>query len=201
MKLIYRKMKLWLMQTKVYHWALKSVIPYIRFTTYYTSFKGKVYHQGYDVLEPGDVILTIDDKKLTSMLIPGLWAHAAFCVSKDKKWEISEMTHTDYTKSTFFDICKESTRVCILRMTKSNPKYRDDMIRKCKSFVGVPYDDYFKLGIKALSCAELIYESDTSRLIGANLEDVAGLGQLYISPDGLYNAENLDVVWDSRPIL
>ncbi|WP_247627962.1 hypothetical protein, partial [Aeromonas genomosp. paramedia] len=77
-----RKLLLFIMQTKTYNWLLKSVIPYIRFTTYYTSLRGAKYHEGYDLLRPGDVIVTRDRLKLTTMLIPGYWAHAALCIGK-----------------------------------------------------------------------------------------------------------------------
>ena len=66
-----RKLKLWFMQTQFYAWLVKSVIPYIRFTTYYTSMRGKKYHKVYDATKPGHIILTTDKRKLTTFLIPG----------------------------------------------------------------------------------------------------------------------------------
>ena len=104
---LYKRLLGGFMQTKIYEYLLKNIIPYIRFTTYYTTLNGKKYHEMYEQLKPGDVILTTDKKKLTSLLIPGEFSHAAFCVSLDKKWETSEMTHEDYRKSCFFDLCKE----------------------------------------------------------------------------------------------
>lgn len=197
MKKIYRKFLLWLTETKLYNYALKHVIPYIRFSTYYTSFRGWKYSRGYQILKPGDGVLAIDKKKLTTFLIPGEFSHAAFCRSKDGQWEITEMTHNDTTHSTFFDICKEADRVVIYDCPDWTDEYRQEMIAKDMELGDVPYDNRFKLGIAALSCSERNYEIDFERLLGANLEDVAGLGRPYISPTGLYKAKNVRIKWDS----
>ena len=197
MKSLYRKMVSWVMQTQVYKYLLKYVIPYIRFTTYYTSLRGKKYHALYEKLKAGDVILTIDKKKLTTMLIPGDFSHAAMCVSLDKNWEVSEMTHDDYTKSCFFDICKESDRVVIMRTREATDTQIFNAIKKCKSFEGVEYDSEFTMGISALYCSELVYQAYENNLIQADLEDFVGLGRPYISPVGLYKAKNLKVIIDS----
>lgn len=193
---LYKRLLGGFMQTKIYEYLLKNIIPYIRFTTYYTTLSGKKYHEMYEQLKPGDVILTTDKKKLTSLLIPGEFSHAAFCVSLDKKWETSEMTHEDYRKSCFFDVCKESDRVVILRPNLSSKSILSAII-KCKSFQNTKYDVNFYLGVKALYCSELIYQSFEKNELGVDLSDLVGLGRNYISPDGLYNATNLDVVIDS----
>ena len=185
------------MQTNFYAWLVKKVIPYIRFTTYYTSMRGIKYHKIYDAIKPGDIILTTDKRKLTTFLIPGEWAHAAVCVSKDKTFEVAEMTHTDYTKSTVADVCFEADRVRVLRGNDFTPEYTEKFIEKCKSFDGVPYDDQFVLGVKALSCSELVWASDYEDRLGVSLKDVAGLGRDYISPTGIFKAKHIDLVIDS----
>ena len=193
-----KKLLVWLMNTEFFEWLLKNVIPYIRFTTYYTSLRGAKYHEGYDKLKPGHIILTIDKKKLTSLLIPGSFAHAALCLSKSgPDYEIAEMTHTDYTKSYFFDICKEADRVVILECLDWDHRYVRAVIDKCLEFEDAVYDVKFGFGVKALYCSELVYQSDFERRLDVNLEDLAGLGREYISPDGLYKAKNVRVVWDS----
>lgn len=195
---IFRRFKLWLTETKLYSWALYNFIPYIRLTTYYTSMQGKVYHKLYEKLKPGHIILTLDKKKLTSFLIPGTFSHAGLCISKDQEWECSEMTHLDYTKSAFADMCFQSDRVVILECTEWDEEYTNKIIERCKDLDGTKYDIKFELGIKALSCAELVYEADYERRLTVSLEDVAGLGRLYISPDGLFKADNVIIVADSN---
>lgn len=198
MKKLYRRIVAWLMSTSFYEYVLRHIIPYIRFSMYYTTLRGFAYHELYDQLQPGDVILSYDKKKLTTLLIPGQFSHASMCVSLDNIWEVSEMTHTDYTKSTFFDICKESDRVVIMRCINSTPDVVDGAVERCKGFVGAEYDFEFKLGVKALYCSELVHQSYANNFLEANLEDVAGIGREYVSPTGLYKAKNLVVVADSN---
>lgn len=198
----FRPLLVWLTNTKFYAWLLIHVIPYIRFTTYYTSFKGWKYHRGYKLLQPGHIVLTRDDKKLTTVLIGGKFTHAALCVGKFgteqyPTYEIAEMTHTDYTHSHFFDICKEADRVIILECVDFDPEYVKKMIAMCQSFKDATYDVTFDFGIKALYCSELVYQSDFERRLKVNLDDLGGLGRQYISPTGLYEALNVKVIWDS----
>ena len=110
-----KRLVVWLTNTKLWAWLLIKVVPFIRFTTYYTDFRGHQFIIGYKRLQPGDIILTKDKRKLTTVLIGGEFTHAALCVNLGRPYEIAEMTHHDYTKSFFFDVCKESDRVVILR--------------------------------------------------------------------------------------
>jgi len=153
--------------------------------------------RGYRLLQPGDIVLTNDAWKLTSFLIPGVWTHAALCVTRDSEFEIAEMTHTDFTRSTFFDLCKEATRVAILRCADWDAEYIPKVIQKCLSFGKVKYDITFGQGPEALYCSELIIESDVEHRLKASNEDIHGLGMPYISPNGIFKSENIVVVWDS----
>lgn len=198
-KALYRKLILMLFDTKLYRWLLLSVFPYVRFTCYYTSFRGWNYMRGYKYLKPGDIVVTNDKWKLTSLLVPGEWTHAALCVDIHKEFEIAEMTHTNYTKSTFFDLCKESTRVAILQCTDWDENYiKNTVIPTCLGFENVLYDIKFENDIKALYCSEMVMASDTEHRLQASNEDVLGLGMPYVSPMGIYTAKNIRVVWDSN---
>lgn len=192
-----KRFLLWMTKTRFFSWLLLHVVPYIRFTCYYTSFRGWKYHRGYKFLQPGDILLTNDRWKLTSLLVPGEWTHAALCVNKDSEFEIAEMTHTNFTRSTFFDLCKESTQVAILRCRDWDEEYTNRVITQCLSFDGTPYDTSFENDFKALYCSELIVASDVAGLLKVSHEDVLGLGMPYVSPDDIWQAENVDVIWDS----
>jgi hypothetical protein len=182
-----------------YYYLVSSVIPFIRFSFYYTSFKGQDFYRGYNILRPGDIVLSTDDKKLTSVIIGGDFSHAALCVTKDEIFEIAEMTRKNYTKSTFFDTCKESTHVLIIRCEDWDKEYINNIvIPRCLGFQDAKYDVEFKIGVKNLYCSELIYMSDYEKRLQVNLEDLAGIGREYISPTGLYKAKNIRVVWDSN---
>lgn len=192
-----KRLIVWFTNTKLWSWLLIEVIPFIRFTTYYTDFKGLQFINGYQRLQPGDIILTKDKRKLTTVLIGGEFTHAALCLNLGRPYEVAEMTHHDYTKSFFFDICKESDRVVILRCHDFDKAYIAKMVAKCESFQECRYDTAFDLGVKALYCSELVYQADFERRLKIDLSDLAGLGRQYISPTGLWEAQNCSVVFDS----
>lgn len=197
MKSLYRRAVRWIMDQDWYYWLLTHVIPYIRFTTYYTNLDGVRYHKLYDILQPGDIILTTDRKKLTTLLIPGEFSHAGMCVSTNGSWETSEMTHEDYSARCFFDMCKESDRVVLLRYI-GDQDIIDQAVHRCKGFFGTRYDIRFELGVKSLYCSELVYQSyGEGNPLGVSLDDVVGLGVKYISPVGLRNGSAVVVVGDS----
>ena len=198
LKRLKNKFLIWLMETKLYNYLLLHVIPYIRFSMYYTSLRGWKYHQGYKLLKPGDIILTQDSKKLTSFVIGGEYSHAALCVSKDGEFEVAEMTHTNYTKSCFFDLCKEADKVALIRCKDWDKEYIQKVIAKCHTFKDAIYDNQFKFGMKTLYCSELIYQADFEHRLDVSLEDLMGIGRDYISPYGLFLAKNIEIIWLSQ---
>ena len=191
-----RKFIFWLMKQKSWRWLLMKIVPYVRFSMYYAKLRGWQYHQAYSVLKAGDILLSVDNKKLTSLLIPGVFTHASFCVSKDGIFEIAEMTHENFLKSCLFDIFKEADRVVILRADWSDD-YRESSIARCRTLERCNYDVQFDLGVDSLYCSELVYQSDFRRTLDFDLSDLAGLGRKYLSPDGIYACKNLTVIFDS----
>jgi len=185
------------MQTKPYGWLLKHVIPFIRLTTYYSNFDGHRYEEARAVVQPCDYILTTDDLKLTSYIIPGVVDHAALVLTGHM--EIAQMTHKDFTIDTLFDICKESTRIVVMRCPDiyEDHAYKVKMGLKVAGFKGAKYDGQFTLGVNALYCSELVYQADYEHRLKCNLEDLAGLGRPYISPTGLLCVANAKCVYDS----
>lgn len=223
--LMKKKFILWFMSTGVYRFLIRKIIPFIRFSPYYTKFRGHKYHMGYYYLRPGHIIATIDYCKLTGILIPkvtgGISSHAALCIGKrDPKCpdlyystinpspesgeglEVVEMTHLDFTYSDFFDLCKESDRVIIFECSDWDELYVRRVIAKALECRDKKYDVLFSHDFSSLYCSELIYYADllagygTPRL-KADLSDLMGLGKPYISPDGLLCAKNSRAVWDS----
>jgi len=200
MKNIYRKFILKIFQSALMSFIILHIIPYIRFNFYYSDFRGWKYKRGYRLLEAGDIIVTKDKWKLTSYLIPGEFTHASLCLDKspNSEFEIAEMTHTNFTKSTFYDLCREATRVRIIRCNDWDKYYiKNIIVPTCKSFKDVCYDTCFELGVKALYCSELIVQCDLEKRLIVNYEDIVGLGIPYISPTGISKAKNVKIIWDS----
>lgn len=194
-----RKLLVWVTNTKAWSWLLLKVLPFIRFSMYYTDFSGRQFYVGYRRLKAGDIILTKDKRKMTTLLVGGEFTHAALCVNlRDDRFEVAEMTHHNFTKSWFFDVCKESDRVVILRCKDFDEEYIRHVVEKCHSFSDCAYDVEFDLGTKALYCSELIFQSDFERRLKVDMSDVKGLGRQYVSPTDLYEADNVEVVFDSE---
>jgi hypothetical protein len=196
---IKRRFLLWLMQTRFYVWLMLHVIPFVRFSMYYTKIEPSIVAIGYKYLEPGDFILAVDKKKLTSLLVPGIFTHAAFCIAKGmyKKAEISEMTHENYHLTTWCRFCNESDRVVIIDNPKWSQRYRNEMVKKDKTFKDCKYDTSFEFGINALYCSEKNYHLDFKRTLGIDTSDLCGLGRKYVSPDDIAHASNARWKWDS----
>ena len=215
-----KKLKLeilfWIMKQKWYQWTMIHVVPFLRFSTYYALPSNKEFQKwgalsrrGYKHLKPGDIILTVDDKKLGSMVIGGATAdhtgendfipsHAAQCIGKGDDFEVAEMTHHHYTRSAWEDLCFEATRVVIMRCESFDDAYINDVvIPTCLGFKDKKYDLTFSMGIDTLICSELVYFADKERRLIVNLDPILGF-KPYISPLGLYKAENCFVVWDSE---
>lgn len=191
-------------------------MPYLRVSTYYALPSnphyekwGALAERGYEKLQPGDIILALDEKKLASIIIgqataeedpnsyPFVPSHAALCVSKNRTFEVAEMTHLDYTKSTWHDVCYEATRVVIIRCDDFDKDYiKNVLIPTSLSFDGKKYDVKFAQGIDELICSELVYFSDKEHRLDVSLDPVLGF-QPYISPVGLLKAKNCKVIWDS----
>ena len=196
-----KKILIWLTNTKAFSALLLKIIPYIRFSVYYTPFRGNKYNDAYKLIKRGDYIVMRDAAKATTLLIGGDWGHAGMFMGKvteGARYEVAEMTHHNYTKSDFFDICKESSDIAIFRCKDFTPEYIDEMLNKCKSFEDAQYDVGFEMGVRALYCSELVYQADFERRLQVNLADLHALGRQYISPVGLSKALNVECIYDSR---
>lgn len=218
---MFKKLKysflVWLMRTKPYLWSMKHLIPFIRFTTYYALPDNKAFQQwgalanrGYLQLRPGDLILAVDSQKLTSKIIGAatkevgghvpyfMPSHVALCVAKGGDFEVAEMTHHDYTKSTWSDVCSQATRIVIGRIKDWDEVYvNNTIIPMALSFTNKKYDDAFVMGVDSLACSELPYFADLENRAKVDLSPVVG-DNPYITPVGWMLAKNVKVIWDSN---
>jgi hypothetical protein len=216
-KKIWYEFLFWLTGTSLYLWSMKHLIPYIRFSLYYSIPDNKLFPQwgalekrGYKYLKPGDLIFTIDNKKFSSKIIGSATkevggkepyfvpSHIALCVNLGSSFEIAEMTHLDYTKSTWEDVTRGSTRVVIGRCKDWDSQYvQDTIIPIAKSFENKKYDDRFEMGQNSLACSELPYFADSERRAEVDLSPLIGT-KPYITPAGWILAKNVEIIWDSN---
>ena len=220
-KKLWHQFQFWLTGWESYSWLMKHVIPYIRFTTYYALPSNERFEQwgplerdAYTYLRPGDLIFTVDEFKLSSKVIGNATvklgdkkpyfvpSHVALCLFKNRNssFEIAEMTHLDYTQSTWEDVVRQSTRVVIARCKDWDDGYVSSVVvPTALSFQDRKYDDRFQMGTATLACSELIYFADPENRLKVNLRPLIG-SKPYITPVGLILGENLTIVWDSNTI-
>lgn len=203
-KTIYKYFALKLMASKPYNLFLRYVFPKLRLTNSYGGIPGSKYSEAYQYLRKGSCVLTVDKYK-ASAIVPGIFSHAAPCVDLVKNWEpgkyeIGEMTAPGYTKSFFYDVCREATRIVIIDCVDFNEVDRFALCEQIKKYEGSKYDNGFSLGVKDLYCSELFYQAEilTVGKFKFDLSDLIGLGIPYISPDGLLFAKNAVVIYDSE---
>jgi len=189
-----------MLRTKLWELLLVHVMPFLRLNPYYTSIRGWKYTRGYRLLRPGDIILSKDRWKLLSFLVPGDFPHATLCIAKgpDEEFEVAEMTHLHYTKSTFFDICKEADRVVILRCRDWDDAYIRTVIHTCMSFENAKYDPTFSADTDTLYCSQLVIASDPEKRLKVKPFKLPGAGTECYSPTCILNAENVTLIWDSN---
>lgn len=193
------KFILWLMKSRAYRFFLKYIIPNLTFFTatgpnYF--FKERVRGK----MKPGDVLLSKSSGHLTNVLIGGTYSHAALVVAPNR---IAEMTANGFDIVDVDKFCKQSTRICLLRLKDGDEAYGILMSYKALEFANAEYDLDFTLGVETLYCSELCYQSDFEKRFQCDLTDLAGIGRPYISPVGLYQAKGLEIVleWKDRSLV
>jgi hypothetical protein len=212
------KIQYWFTGTSLYHFYMKRLGPIMRLTTDYSRPDNKKFHQwgalerkGYIYLQPGDILFTVDNKKVVAKIIGNATkdlgevkplfvpSHAAMCVAKDKNepFEIAEMTMKGFTRSTWEDLTRESTRVVIARCTDFDDNYIEEkVIPKVLTFTEKKYDERFVMGEDTLACSELVYFGDVEQRLKADIRPLIGTSN-YITPVGLLIAPNIKIIWDS----
>ena len=193
------------MNTRAYSWFILKVVPKVRFSTRLTKIQGWQFLQLYAMMEPSDILLTLDRHNLAGKMVGALTqgevAHAAQCIAKGAAWEVSEMTQNGYTQSALYDICKHADRVILATCSAWDDAYKKAIVAKNLSFLGAQYDTRFTLDVEYLACSELIYHADFEHRLQVDLTDEAGIGQPYISPEGLLQAKNLVIKLDTDSML
>jgi hypothetical protein len=184
---------LWFMGTRIYSFFSLKIIPYL-----YVWFMPRKPADGIGEwllrIEDGDILLCHSKTKLTSFLIPGKWDHAAIATPQG----VVEMVGTGWRCIPYIQYWNEASSFCVMSFRNADPEYQKAFYEKALSFKGTPYDIHFTLGVKALYCSELIHVCDTENRGEYNLADLAGLGRPYLSPQGIYNAKGLHVVYESH---
>ena len=189
------KIATWMMGLTAYHWTARVILPRVRWRFRKPNLPAMTRITGWSKLRPGDFLLSRKRGYLNALLTPGYWKHAGLVLDNGF---IAEMTANGFGLVSFDEFC-HADRVAAFRCLDWDEEYiRKVVIPTCLSFENKDYDDLFELGVKALYCSELIYESDPERRLDVNLSDLKGLGRQYVSPQDLAEIRNGQKVWNSE---
>lgn len=144
-------------------------------------------------MKPGDILISKSTYRLTNLIIGGKFSHGAVVVAKNK---IAEMTANDFDVVGMDHFALGCTRIALLRFKDPPANYGQRVARKAMAYANKKYDAQFTLGVEALYCSELAYQSDFLHKMQADLSDLVGMGRPYISPDGIYSAPGLKIVYE-----
>lgn len=128
-----------------------------------------------DLVQPGDIVLSYEAQRFTSLFIPSKWDHASIvsdlfhvveAVGDDKiKHRIGDGQFIIENKGgvrelDFTEWLYKKDHVCVIRpVMKDNELAGTIAGNEAKTFVGRNYDYKFKLGVEELYCSELVYIS------------------------------------------
>jgi hypothetical protein len=180
------------MESSLYIWGMRWVVPRVRFWFPPVLPEWKI-RRGMSKVMRGDILLTIDRWKLTSICIPGGLKHAAVYLG----WgETIEMICSGYNETDFPAVCR-ANRVVIVRPLPAWPQeYLDQFIDNIRSFKWTPYDRQFKPDPSAVCCSEIVVHADSEGRLNATPTDLLGIGRMCVTPMDLFES-NVEGIWDS----
>ena len=182
-------------RTWLYRWLMWYVVPHVRVSVCHTSMTSRKYRHGVMQMRRGDIILTTDNRALSTICVPGTHTHALLCINRSERM-CAEMTHSGYGEIHVAKAFFHASRVVILRCPDWDESYIDRVVTKCRSFAGTKYDTQFDLDPDEIYCSELPWQSDVEGRLLVVPSRAWGTGQLVVTPDNLA-AANVDVVFDS----
>lgn len=187
------------MRTDLWEWLLRNIVRKIRFTWAYTSMTGRVYRKVARLVQPGDLLVTIDRARASSKGTPGEWAHGAIYIGPNG--EVAEMTGDGFQIVDLSMVCFHSDDIAVWRCRDWDDEYIHDVILPtCFELKGTEYDPAFSLepedGKQPLYCFELWWAVDKEKRLKLKHDTI--LGEPAITGESLTEAENAFCVFNSQ---
>lgn len=186
------KFLIWLMSTKLYRFFLRYILPNIKFL-HAPGPNWDAKQKLRELMQPGDIMISKDTYALTNLIIGGKFSHGSVVTGKDT---IAQMTANDFDVVDVNEFSEGCTRIALLRIKDLDGGYGEKVSLFAMTLSDRRYDVRFTLGVEALYCSELCYQSDYEHRMEADLTDLVGMGRPYISPDGLYDAHGLEIIYE-----
>lgn len=169
------------------------IVPKIRFTMGLPKFSGIQYENLKGYLKPGDILVSVDRSKLSTLLIPGEWSHAAIWTGT----HVMEALPGGVEKNLLYDFCRTADDIGVV--SYKDQAYAQVMATEAEKYLGLEYDAKFSMGPEQVYCSELVFLADKERRLKLNLQDFHGIGMDYICPDDVWNAQDCAKVTIGKP--
>lgn len=156
---------------------------------------GEVVKKGEKILQPGQILLSKDNTKLSNIL--SRLQPVSHCGLHIGNGIVLERKGNGVHATNFYDFCYHSDRVIILE-SNEDPRYdMAPMIERGKQMIGTPLDFSDNLPEHNF-CAGFINHIDEEQRLGIGRSKMFGFfGPDIVLPLDIYNATGLRVVWDS----
>lgn len=112
------------------------------------------YYEVVDKIQPGDILLSKENYRLTNLFIPGFWSHAAIAI--DDKY-VMEAVGKGVVKTPLVKWILSKDHVMILRFKNVPSQIRAAAGIEAAKHEHEPYDYGFSSGNQAWYCAELVW--------------------------------------------
>ena len=147
------------------------------------------YYLCRTMLQPGDILISREDLKLTNVFIPGFWSHVAIYVGKAKFDEtVVEAIGKGVVQTPFVQWVLQKDHVAVLRF--KDAAFEEALTAAHFAILqeGKPYDYQIQPGTKAWYCAELAWGAYDHSMNGkCPLKPKKVLGVDAITPESFWD--------------
>ena len=212
LKNLYRSAVRWAVRTPAYKYVLNKVLPKWQWRK--KKYTPEAMHWQYLCLirtlneyfrdvryANGVVISTRDSSKVTGLIIPSDLDHSAIIERWSEQLQDFSIIHAvadGVQRGTLKELCTSCEGFVAHVGEDWDYDYRVSMVDRAVQMLGKPYDGSFKFGVEELYCSEIIYLADFDKRCKYDTQDLAGLGQEYISPKGITEAVGMTKIFDNE---
>jgi hypothetical protein len=144
----------------------------------------------------GDLFFGYRKGQLSNIFLPGQVTHVGI-LDKRKMKILEYNSKKGFNIVSIGDFCKRYTFVSVKRCTDFDYEYARNVIYRFLK-MGYKHRDYdvtFAFDNNAYYCSEAVYVADVEERIKCYIEDLFELNWSYISPQRLYESENLKTIY------
>jgi len=160
------------------------------------KISAKHYHAIRFKLRPGMVLLSQTEGELSSLFIPGFWAHAGIV---SDNLTVIEATSHGVVQTDLIDFMMKKDVVCALEPLFANTEEMVQAMIVAQAQIGKPYDfELMQSDIEKFYCSELVYFAYDKAVQHSPFKLRTTLGRETVTPQDFYDAKKkFKQIWHS----